>query len=172
MLANKLFAAKHHSRRSFAGGTALQHGERIEHRTRGKDLFQGVLVLELGVRVPSGMLMILDCDQSNLLLGGSIFFHMLSSSVSEHLWGRRGGLGRATRIHHGQHMLVHWIGPIHPLAAKGTSLHLLESKDQDAIRTIPRDELLGQVKRGGTSGAVVVHIVHWNASQSNFVESS
>lgn len=64
---------------------ALQLGQRTEDLRRLQDLFHGVLVSELRVRVVLAVLVVLPRDFSELFFGGAVLLHVLHTSITEHL---------------------------------------------------------------------------------------
>lgn len=81
------------------------------------DLIDRHGISELGIRVPSRVLVVLGCDRANVLPGRAIFLAVLVSSIAKDL-RRSWSSSRANRVGHRSHSQVERVRPIIPHALK------------------------------------------------------
>ena len=172
VLLDEVLAAYDRGAGAVRGRAALELGERSVDQRGVQDLLEGVLVLELGVRVVDRVLVVLPADLGELLLGGPVPLHVLEAGVAEHLGGA-GRLGiEAALLDHHREVLVHGNGPVGVLDAERTLLHLLEAERHGAVDQPALHELLGHEERGGSRRAVVVHVVDRDAGETELVDGA
>ncbi len=117
------------------------------------------------------MIMIFESHLGKVFQFGSVFLHMLRTSISEELSGE-GGLSELSQTCQGLHVLVNRICLVREGSSQGALLHLLEAEGQNTLGLTPGNQLFGKMEGSGSCGAVIVDIVNWDPGHSGGVESS
>lgn len=153
------------------GWAALKLGEWRKDHWCVHDLLLGVNILELGVWVALGVLVVDASDLCEIWSLSSVLLHVLTTCVSEHLgcaWGvgDTAGLGHHTASGAGRVLAVV------PERLERSWVHLLESNNHHAVSSSVRDDITGEVKTGGAGRAVVVDVVDWDLGHAELVENA
>lgn len=101
----------------------------------------------------------------------SLLFHILSSSISEHLGGTWCGCDASSGSHHLSRR-TGGIAPVLPEALQTSWHHLLKANDQDAVCTAMADDIARKMQTSRSSRAVVVDVVDWDLGHAELVEDS
>ena len=168
VLGHVILTGQHDRGRPVGGGRALQFGQRVGDHLRGQDVVEGVLLLELRVRVVDRVLVVLETDLREMLRGGAVFLHVLAAGRAEH--PRRHRKTELVDFGQGLDVLAHRRFPVVGAALQRSGLHLLEAQRQHAVGQPAADGLRTQVQRGGPRGAVVVDVDDRDARHPEFVE--
>lgn len=156
---------------SIRGWAALELGERSKDHRCVHDLLLGVNVLELGVWVALGVLVVDARDLSKIWCLSSVLLHILATCVSEHLCGAW-GVGDTAGLGHHAASSAGWVLAIVPKRLKRSWVHLLESNNHHAVSSSVCDDITGEMETGRAGRAVVVDVVDWDLGHAELVEDA
>jgi hypothetical protein len=103
--------------------------------------------------------------------GIDILLHVFSSSISKHLCGAR-SVGNTTSSLHHLCGCASGVASILPETLQTSWHHLLESNDQNAVRTTMANHISCDCQASSTSGAVVVDIEDWYLGHAELIKDS
>ncbi|KAK1841186.1 hypothetical protein CCHR01_16172 [Colletotrichum chrysophilum] len=153
------------------GRAALQLGEGRKDLGGLEDLLLGVDVLELGVGVAGGVLVVDAGDLGKVLGLGAVLLHVLAAGVAEHLGGA-GGVCDAAGLGHHLDGGAGGVLAVVEEALQAAGHHLLEADDQHAVGGAGGDKGAGHGEAGAAGGAVVVDVVDGDGGHAELVEDA
>lgn len=159
MLADKVLRGEDDSAGTVRSGAALEESKGPENCLRVHDFLQGVHVLELRIRVERRMRVVFLRDASHMNgLGLGVLFHVLNSSVAEHLGSAR-CFGRPPGLGHDLASPVAGVGTVVEKSPERSGKHFLKAKCKGTVVETSFDGLTGEVD-GGRAGRAIVVDVH------------
>jgi len=156
---------------------------------RFHDLLESIDVLELGIWVSLGVLVVDARDLGEVFVFGSVpvgcqsvnavtktwsvdvLLHIFPASVSKHLccsWSIR---DTTSCLHH-LSAGTSWVGSILEVALQTSWIHLLETNNHYTVSASVANDIAGEVQACRASRAVIINIIDWDLGHAELVEHS